>query len=59
MTFLKSLRAGLVGLAIAGLLALFLSVGTSHTSYAQTAAPAPAAPAAAAPAPAPAAPSTR
>jgi Amt family ammonium transporter len=56
MTFLKSLRAGLVGLAIAGLLALCLSVSTSHTSYAQTAAPAPAAPAAAAPAPAPDAP---
>src|SRR5262245_18068858 len=51
MTFLKSLRAGLVGLAIAGLLALCLSVSTSHTSYAQTAAPAAAAPAAAAPAP--------
>ena len=50
MTFLKSLRAGLVGLAIAGLLALCLSFSVSHTSYAQTAAPAPAAPAAAAPA---------
>jgi Amt family ammonium transporter len=56
MTFLKSLRAGLVGLAIAGLLALCLSIGTTHSSHAQTASPAPAAPAAAAAAPAPEAP---
>jgi Amt family ammonium transporter len=51
MTFLKSLRAGLVGLAAAGLLGLCLNVGTVDLSHAQTAAPAPA-PAAAAAAPA-------
>jgi len=49
MTFNKSLRAGLVGLAVSALLALFLTVTTSHNSYAEMAAP----PAAAAPAAAP------
>src|SRR5690348_1720633 len=56
MTFKKSLRAGLVGLATAALLGLFVSVGTTQHSYAEAAAPAaPAAPAAA-PADAPATP---
>jgi Amt family ammonium transporter len=53
MKFKKPFRAGLVGLALAGLLGVFVSVGTVNYSHAQTAAPAPAAaPAAAAPAPA-------
>jgi Amt family ammonium transporter len=54
MTILKSLRAGLVGLAAAGLLGLCLSAGSISSSHAQTAAPAPAAPAAAPAAAAPA-----
>ena len=39
MTFKKPFRAGLMGLAVAALLGLFLSVGTVHHSYAETAAP--------------------
>jgi Amt family ammonium transporter len=57
MKFKKPFRAGLVGLAVAALLGLALSVGTVSHSYAEMAAPTPAAPAAAAePAAAPAAP---
>jgi Amt family ammonium transporter len=51
MTFKKPFRAGLVGLAVAALLGLFLSVGSVHHAYAEMAAP----PAAGAPAAAPAA----
>jgi ammonium transporter, Amt family len=53
MTLKKPSRAGLLALALGVLLAIFLSVGTYNTSYAQTPAT-PAAPAAAAPAAAPA-----
>src|SRR5690242_8627908 len=56
MLFAKSLRAALVGLALAGLAGLTLSVGSADHAHAQTAAPAAAAPAAAAPAAATAAP---
>ncbi len=57
MKFKKPFRAGLVGLVLAGLLGVFVSVGTVNYSHAQTAAPA-AAPQTpvAAPAPAEAAP---
>jgi Amt family ammonium transporter len=50
MTFKKPFRAGLVGLAVAVLLGLTLSVGTVSHSYAEMAAPPAGAPAAAAPA---------
>jgi Amt family ammonium transporter len=50
MTLKRHSRAGLVALAFGALLAIFLTVGVSSVSYAQT----PAAPAAAAPAPTPA-----
>jgi len=50
MSFARFLRAGLVGLALAGLLGFSLSVGSIDHAHAQTAAPA-AAPAAAAAAP--------
>src|SRR6476659_7743121 len=50
MTFNKPFRAGLLGLAVAALLGISLSVGTVSHSYAETAAPpAAGAPAAAAP----------
>jgi hypothetical protein len=50
MTFKKPFRAGLMGLAVAALLGLSLSIGTVDRSYAEMAAPPAAAPAAAAPA---------
>ena len=50
MTFKKPFRAGLMGLAVAALLGLSLSIGTVNRSYAEMAAPSAAAPAAAAPA---------
>jgi len=51
MTFAQSLRAGLVGLAVAGFFGLCLSAGTLDSAHAQAAAPAAAAPAAAPAAP--------
>jgi len=54
MTFKKPFRAGLMGLAVAALLGLSLSIGTVNHSYAEMAAPPAAAPAPEASAPAPA-----